>query len=191
MSAHLSTQELVDALEGTLPDARQAHLTACEACSREIAELTGVARETQLSGEVPEPSPLFWDHFSARVRTATEAEAIRPLSWWERAWQPIVAVSAVAATVLLAVLVFKGRSPETVPIAPASTTAAAGQTAVEPIDDSSFDFVVRVASGSTKDELHAARPSADTTAAMLEDLTPEQQAEFIRLLKTDSINNEQ
>ena len=94
MSAHLSTQEFVDALEGTLPDTRKAHLSGCEICAREVAELTGVTQDARLAGEQPEPSPLFWDHFSARVRAATAGEAIRPLSWWDRNWRPLVALSA-------------------------------------------------------------------------------------------------
>ncbi len=35
--------------------------------------------------EVPEPSPLFWDHLSARVGEAVAAEQAPRRSWIERA----------------------------------------------------------------------------------------------------------
>ncbi len=34
-----------------------------------------------VSAEMPEPSPLFWDHLSARVRTAVAEDVERPAPW--------------------------------------------------------------------------------------------------------------
>lgn len=34
--------------------------------------------------DVPEPSPLFWEHFPNRVRAAVAAEPVRQPAWWRR-----------------------------------------------------------------------------------------------------------
>jgi hypothetical protein len=64
---HLSREELIDSLEQNLPLAREAHLDACVTCRAERGSLQQVLTRVA-SVDVPEPSPLFWDHFSARVR---------------------------------------------------------------------------------------------------------------------------
>jgi hypothetical protein len=54
---------------------------------------------------VPEPSPLFWDHFSARIRQAVQAEAGRSAAgtgWWG---QSRFVLAGSVALVLLAVWV--------------------------------------------------------------------------------------
>jgi len=77
---HLTSDELIDAMEGLLPAERQAHLAACDACRRELAELSSVLGEAKRVS-VPEPSPLFWQHFSSRVRTAIAAVALPAGGW--------------------------------------------------------------------------------------------------------------
>jgi len=64
---HLSREELIDSLERTLPATREAHLGDCSTCRDERAALAQVLQRV-VDVEVPEPSPLFWEHFSARVR---------------------------------------------------------------------------------------------------------------------------
>ncbi|MDH4066381.1 MAG: hypothetical protein OEW19_18420 [Acidobacteriota bacterium] len=100
---HLSRDELVDAAEGTLPPVRGAHLASCEACRDEVAQLMHVLREAA-EVPVPEPSPLFWDHFSARVRDAVADEALPTSgrSVWLR-W-PTLAPFGALALVLLALV---------------------------------------------------------------------------------------
>lgn len=64
---HLTPEELIDSRERQLPAARQAHADACVVCRAELARLDDVLREVA-AVDVPEPSPLFWDHLSARIR---------------------------------------------------------------------------------------------------------------------------
>jgi hypothetical protein len=64
---HLTPEELIDSHERQLPPARQAHADACVVCRAKLAELDEVLLEVKAVG-VPEPSPLFWDHLSARIR---------------------------------------------------------------------------------------------------------------------------
>jgi hypothetical protein len=67
MTRHLTPEELIDSRERPLPPARQAHADTCAACRSEIARLDEVLLDVG-AVDVPEPSPLFWDHLSARIR---------------------------------------------------------------------------------------------------------------------------
>ena len=70
---HLTPEELIDLADGTRAEAAVPHLRACEVCRHQIVTL----RATMAAAadvDVPEPSPLFWDHLSQRVREAVAAE---------------------------------------------------------------------------------------------------------------------
>src|SRR5262245_49230164 len=73
----------VDVVEGAASDARGdnvPHLASCDRCRDQLAALRAartLAAEKEVV-EVPEPSPAFWDHFSARVREAVANEAPPP-----------------------------------------------------------------------------------------------------------------
>lgn len=126
---HLTPDELIDAVEGTLERSRDAHLKTCAACSDEAARLLAILREAREVG-VPEPSPLFWDHFSTRVRAAVATEETLQPAWWPEwlRWPVLVPLGG------LALLVFAITTA--VPRAPAipSTQADAGREAIA-IDD--------------------------------------------------------
>jgi len=70
---HLNAAELVDIAEGTRPESATPHLASCEACRAQVRELRAMMSAAQ-DAEVPEPSPLFWDHLSSRVSAAVEKE---------------------------------------------------------------------------------------------------------------------
>lgn len=102
MTTHLTPEERIDALDGTLQASRQSHVDACGSCQQELAALRQMADELAATpaGDVPEPSPLFWDHFQSRVGHAVSHVDTAP--WWRgssRAWL----VLATAAAVLFAV----------------------------------------------------------------------------------------
>jgi hypothetical protein len=111
---HLSSDELVDIAEGARAESSAPHLQACEACRSELANL----REMMFAAarvDVPEPSPLFWDHLSARIREGVAGEGTRRVVWWHPSTWPfdiaqgrlqfsIPAVSGVVAVVLFAVI---------------------------------------------------------------------------------------
>src|SRR4051812_50102911 len=66
---HLSAAELVDYAEDALDVARAAHLDVCAVCRRRGDELRASLQQlSSVKSDVPEPSPLFWDHLSARVQ---------------------------------------------------------------------------------------------------------------------------
>ena len=139
MSArHLNETELIDLLDGVLPAVRREHAAACPEC-RHKADMLSHATEGIAGREVPEPSPLFWEQFSARVRQSIAEQAPqgrrRALFTFPRAG--IAAAIAAAAIVIVAVglwrsgLPFRGIS---VPVHDAAT--ASNGSAPEPaLDD--------------------------------------------------------
>jgi hypothetical protein len=97
---HLTPGELVDAADRTLAADRARHLEGCPRCRAEVDELAGILREAA-SVPVPEPSPLFWTHFSQRVHDAIAAEATqhatRASSWLR--WPVLAPMTALALAV--------------------------------------------------------------------------------------------
>jgi hypothetical protein len=186
MNSHLSPEEFVDALEGRLAADRRGHVEACAACGREVAELRELTDAAGVAGIVPEPSPLFWDHFSRRVRAATGAEPIVAPRWWDAAWRP-VAMLAVAGAVVFIALAYPGWTGEsggrTAPPPVAQVASAVGEPT---IDEGTLSLIAAIASDSSAEDLQqATQPTMDATAAVMDELTPAQRAEFIRLIKAE------
>ncbi len=73
--AHLTPARLVDLAEGAEAEHAVPHLAECDACRREVAELRATMADVGRAYDVPEPSPLFWDHLSARVRDGVAGAA--------------------------------------------------------------------------------------------------------------------
>src|SRR3990172_7363638 len=126
--SHLRPEELLDLAEGTRSGELPLHLASCDACRRELSDLRATLA-TVAEVEVPEPSPLFWDHLSARVRQAVEAED-RTGTLWRRpvpriAWRFLVPLGAAAALVgALAVGLWMGVSEPGAGVGPAAESGA-------------------------------------------------------------------
>ena len=81
---HLTSEQLVEAAEGILPAERARHLEQCGTCRTNVETLQAVLSDVGDTSIVPEPSPLFWEHFSRRVREATATERVpAPERWWQ------------------------------------------------------------------------------------------------------------
>lgn len=129
---HLNADELIDLAEGTRQAQELPHVAHCLHCRREVEALRE-ALGAAASVEVPEPSPLFWDHLSARVREAVAAEQAARRSWWSPAslgWRVLVPGAAAAAAIILAVLVW---TPSAAP-GPGPAPLAAGSAPFEIVD---------------------------------------------------------
>jgi hypothetical protein len=110
---HLRAEELVDLAEGTQPESAAPHLSSCAVCRRQLADMRAMM-SAAADVEMPEPSPLFWDHLSARVSEAVASEGTPRRAWigamsWTRWVAPLV--SAVA--LVLVAVVLHSRGPAT------------------------------------------------------------------------------
>lgn len=93
---HLSRDELVGLVDGG--DWEHPHLASCARCRREVDELRAMVVELR-GVPVPEPSPLFWEHLTRRVREAVDAEP-RAGGRVHRPWWALVPVTLVVAVAL-------------------------------------------------------------------------------------------
>lgn len=188
MTKHLTSQEVIDALDGTLALARQAHVDTCGTCARAVDALRLTEAEAGESAGVPEPSPLFWTHFSDRVREATTTMPIEQATWWSRFWQPALAVGAIGAVTLMVMTL--SRAPEAPATVMVSTTAS-DDTDVPGLDNDAWTLMLEIAGSVPVDDLElddvrdVAVPRLGTADRMIEALTPEQREAFIKLLRSE------
>jgi len=123
---HLTSEELLDLAEGTRSESSAPHLAQCDKCRQQLNELREVM--ATLNVDIPEPSPLFWDHFSARVSEAVASDAKTARSWFgigRWSWGVAAAMSAVVLAIAVS------RIPKT----PAETTAGPATVAEVPAVD--------------------------------------------------------
>ena len=174
MTTHLTPEQFVDVAEGAEPESSLPHLATCDACARQLAELRTTMSRT-LDAGVPEPSPLFWDHLSSRVREAVAEEAARPRSWREWLLQPRVLGPALAGALLaalVAVLLPTAIVPPSLP--PLAPLGAA--------DDPQLRIVAAVATTVDWDEMRDEVALAAGGDAVAGALTIDEQRELQRLL---------
>jgi hypothetical protein len=106
---HLAEGELLDLAEGAQPEPSAAHLASCEPCRRQLMDLRS-AMAAAGAVDVPEPSPLFWEHLSVRVRDAVDADGRPPGTGWLLrwpSWRAIVPIGALAMLALAAALMLR------------------------------------------------------------------------------------
>jgi hypothetical protein len=149
---HLTEGELLDLAEGAQPESAAGHLAGCQACRRQLADLRSAMTDAA-AVEVPEPSPLFWEHLSARVREAVDAEG-RPSGavWLQRwpSWRATVPIGGLAMLVLAATLVWRPAHE------PSTAANASARSELTDIGGDAGDF---------------ARPTDDPSLTLLADLT--------------------
>jgi len=200
---HLNDAELIDALDDDLGPAGH-HAGQCDACGAKLAAL----RETFArvgAADVPEPSPLFWDHFSARVQAAIDDQGTAP-SWW-RSWLASPAARTVAAATIVVALaggIWRWSAPPAttrvanaiVRTSPGASSPAADTAAIDLSDDlgaieadQAWAVVRTVADGVEWDDDAVtaglfARPGWAERAAQT--LTPEEREQLLELLQAET-----
>jgi hypothetical protein len=183
--SHLSDREFVDLIENVLPPARVTHVLDCAACRAEadaMRELLARASEA----DVPEPSPLFWEHFSSRVREGIEHAEIGRSPAWGLGWQWAVPVALMA---IVAFGVWRWSPRVHAPVPMHSEIATAIDAVSEPSDadnDEAWAIVRTVADETSWDDVTDAsvhQGSAEGAVAML---TPEERQELVRLLQMET-----
>jgi hypothetical protein len=185
MTKHLSPEEFVDALEGTSP--ASVHLAECAECREELAGLRATLGDAQHI-ETAEPSPLFWDHFSARVKHATaDARVGGQWAWGRFAWKPAAALMVAASALMIGMYVRPAVQPAGSLASGAQQTGELASAAVPAFeDDGSWSLVTALASELDWNELsQAAEPAEGTADAIIEELTPAQREALARLLQKE------
>jgi hypothetical protein len=147
-----------------------------------LDEFADMIDEIRSAGDVPEPSPLFWHHLSARVRDAVVSEPI-PGPWWMGYWRPVLAAACTIAVVVVAVVL-----QPAVPPAPVTASAAHVSAPVADVGVSEMWRLIEVASPPMAlDSVQEAglMPSAYATDQAIQSLTPDQREELVRLLRKE------
>jgi hypothetical protein len=179
---HLTSDELVDLLDGTLPARRAAHLDDCAACRAQAEDLRAVLRDVD-GVEIPEPSPLFWDLFSVRVRQAIDAEPAPAGGWWGR-WSLARVATAGAAAALLLVLAAGVMRPGSAPLQDTRTDDLAEPVPLSPEAEIEWALVVDLARDLDLEKAGDAgltmRPGAAERAIL--QLSADERRELARLL---------
>jgi hypothetical protein len=202
---HLRETEFVDFTEGTLAPERRAHLEVCDGCRTQAAELAAVLREAA-AVEAPDPSPLFWEHFSARVRDEVGHQTIERGPSWStvaiRVLMPLAAAVAVVIGIASAALLprWLQGSPAGPPPAPPQASAAVMLPVPPPVTGADLDttnidaknaavwnMLTDAAADMSIDDAHAAgmgmRPGAVDHA--VQHMNQAELTELGRLLKTE------
>jgi hypothetical protein len=179
--SHLTDSELVDALDGQLSPAAGAHVRDCAACRNRLADFAETLAMTR-QAEMPEPSPLFWDHLSARIQAAMAERPPARRRWVS--WPVLAPIAGLAVVVLALVAGLVRERP-----APRMDVVAVDE--VLPPDDAAFEAAWTFAAsllgmsdsaGAMEVDLVVRPGSAEMIAAQL---TPDEQAELVRLLQQE------
>lgn len=183
--AHLTSAEFVDLAEGVRDAASAPHLTDCDRCRRQLADARAMLNLAR-SSDVPEPSPLFWDHLSARVREAAISDppprsAVSFGSWWVRA----AAGVAVTATIVAAVAISVSRraEPTQAPGLVRQPTDSAAM--LGPADDPSLDLVADFSRTLEWDDLREQLEVSGKIDASVGELDVAERRELGRLLQEE------
>lgn len=195
MTDHLDEAALLDVAEGSRSDRAEAHLAECERCRLQVEDLRAAMRMTE-DAPVPEPSPLFWDHLSARVREAiaeeATGEAAASSSWAARLWNwPMVTAAVAAAAIVIAVGVNRRSASETnaqSAAAPAPAVVMTPGDLTPSIDnDPSFSFLADLAGDLDWDDAVEAglTSGADTVERVVQDMSEDERRELRRVLQEE------
>jgi hypothetical protein len=192
---HLKTDDLIDLAEGTRPEASAPHLAECQQCRVQLDELRAMMSAAQ-DVDVPEPSPLFWDHLSARLREALSEEAVpRPQRPWFRValWRRIALdpMAVVSVAVLLVFVVMRSFVTGPAPVAapPAVSVADAGNELLGDVTSDDDASLTLVASLTDEADLDTVREAGLATGGSAEHavthLSDGELRELGRLLKEE------
>lgn len=194
--SHLSPDVIIDVAEERGSPQALRHAAECARCRDQVADVR--AALTLAAGvDVPEPSPLYWDHLAARIGDAIATEPVPAAAGWFRGWRLWASVTAAAAAVLVLAVAVTTRQDDPVvrpwPADPAVTTAGAGEAAgagvnlTSDLDDGTWALVTVLSAELDGDELEmvALEPVTGTAERVLDGLSLDEQGELVRLLEEE------
>ncbi len=138
--------------------------------------------------EVPEPSPLFWEHLSQRVHDAVAAEPVPKRTWFGHvnAIWGLGTAAAIAVLVLAVVTSIEHSAPRSIPAPSTEEPAEVTPSAALP-DDASWAVMDELASQLDFDEASAAglgvRPGASDEAVA--QMTQDERRALVALLQQE------
>lgn len=178
MTTHLTPEEFATALDGAAAGLVAEHLSSCAECRAEVVVLKDQLREVAAVG-VPEPSPLFWDHFAARVRDATARHRHPEPVWWSPGWFVWTVGALGVALVLGIALMWPASAPRRDALA---GSMPVGREDALPV---AFDDVSLAFETINPDEADVFAPVDTVTWTMVDDLTDAERAAFVRLVERE------
>ena len=189
--SHLTPSEFVDLLEGQLAAERARHADSCAACRSQLEDLQAALRQTA-GLPLPEPSPLFWDHFTNCIREgiAQPEPAGRPRLDWMRL-HPRAAFAALAALLVLVAAGWRVLPPQRAGDRGAERTAIStadpASAASDPAADRAWDAVRAAAANlawEDAQEAGIAAPPGSAEQAILE-LSDSERQHLMSLLEEE------
>jgi hypothetical protein len=183
---HLTPEELLDLAEGTKSPSSAPHLSTCEGCRHQLAELRDVMAAIGDDIDVPDPSPLFWEHFSTRVQEAVTADAMAARSWFGVGrWSWGLAAVMSAAVLTIAVSLTLRTPPPTTSVPPVAEAPGNDVGSAPAVDDPSFSLLGDLAGGLDWDSAAEAGISMDVgaTDTAVAELSQAERTELQRLLR--------
>jgi hypothetical protein len=187
---HLTESEIVDLLEGQLAPDRLRHAERCPECRTQADVLAAIAQDAR-GADVPEPSPLFWQHLSARITTAIGAEpppsrwrAILGLNTWRLGFATMTLVLAAGLTWQMLLKVEDHSIPG--PVTPPAATEAAIDADIDGFVDA-WEAIEAAATDMDLEDAQsigiASRPGS--AEPMVSDLTAAERIELVRLIEEE------
>ena len=181
MTTHLSPEQIVEAIDGTIGSAARAHLQTWGECRADVDRARALRQEAETAAPAPEPSPLFWDHFAKRVHQATVALPVTTRPGWQLWWRPAVLVSGAVAVIAMVIA-----TSRVVPPATDAQPLVAIADSVSAADTEGWDFVVSLTEDLPWDDVQQiARPKAGTADAVIDELSPQERAALLKLIKQE------
>ena len=200
---HLGHDELIALAEETA--STHPHLALCDACRTRVEEFRQVLSRAR-SVDVPEPSPLFWDHFSQRVHSAVASEAHEPARMrFARGWWPALAGALAIVIIGFAVTMRSGRpqiGPSQAAVPPAAAEQAVATVTDVPVaadpqdqaaDDQTWAFMSDLTSQIDWEHVEEAgmMPQPGSADLVLQEMTADEQRSLLELLQQEMRNAKQ
>jgi hypothetical protein len=178
---HLSDREFVDVLDGEVAADAASHIRDCPTCRERLADLAATLAHARRA-DVPEPSPLFWDHLSERIRADIASTAAPVRARW-LAWPMWLPTGGLALIVALA-LTGPVRHASPVPARPLAQDVPLhdDDRALEAAIALTADFFASGDATALESDTLVRPGSAELAAA---DLTRDEQLELLRLLQLE------
>ena len=184
---HLSDAERLDWAESRRGP--EGHLADCVACREDVERLRSFLDEVR-ANDIPEPSPLFWDHFPRRVMAALETEAPgRAARWWDLGYRwrlvvPAVATLAVAAVAVTVSLLLPASSPLG-PSGPKESLAAPADADGARVADDAWALVEQAADDADREPADTVEVAAGTSDAAMTGLNAAEMNALAALLRDE------